>query len=165
LTTDTGTHAYTPLTHSQKRLPAYDSKTILVPQVGKSNQHKLEIVKLKSVIERMFSNPTRSRFLRQGLEDLDLKTERVTEFNQTPYAKNMWQYSRSMSTTKEKVQLRVGDFIHTHRDYVFRISGFKHEEGQWDGTAEKYKTRTTLSKVQREIEKDISVLLTKQKVS
>ena len=120
---------------------------------------------LKSVIERMFGNPTRSKFLRQGLEDLDYKTERVTEFNQTPYAKNLWQYSRLMSTTKDGVQLRMGDFIKTHREYVFRISGFKHEEGHWRGTKKQYNMRTALSKVQRDLEKDIAIILKKEEVS
>lgn len=114
---------------------------------GKEVRKKIgmEILSVKTYVEMMFSNPLRRKFIMTGLNPIDHRSTRVSEFNQTPFAQSTLRWSTLTSLRKDGEDIKVGSFYEWGDAWVVRICDFLYENGVYDKARAWMKKRDALS--------------------
>jgi hypothetical protein len=100
-----------------------------VPSTARHSQEELQLEYISPIghILRTMSNPVLLETLRFGLEPLDYSSQRVEEFNQTPFANQHLKYSRVLSTQIRGIEVCVGSFVELSsvESAIFRLESIK----------------------------------------
>jgi hypothetical protein len=100
-----------------------------VPTTTRHSQDELLLEYISPIghILRTMSNPVLLETLRFGLEPLDYSSQRVEEFNQTPFANQHLKYSHVLSTHVRGIEVSVGSFAELSSDesVFFRLEQIK----------------------------------------